>query len=175
MQAPNLPPLRHHWMPVHPSWAIAAILVLLAALPHQIPVFIRYPLHTVVGAVVFAAVSVAVGMKVPVLGMALLIFLTGIWSHAPPLNGAELFSAPVLNKDKIRHGTHLWLSEEVMHKQPVAIQERTKGAALTIDEVPDHEQQWAVESALDEHPEAIQERPVTSTFEYDEPSSSGRR
>jgi len=170
MQAPT--PQRPHLFPFHPSWLVAGGLALLGAVPHQIPKEAHRVLHTWIGAAIFTGLAALVATKTPVLGVAIMIMLAGVWNHAPPLR--EPFMAEVLNKDKVKSGSR-WFSEETLHEKPSGIQERTENPALNFDEIPDHHENWAVEDALDEHPHAIQDRPVSNALEYNESQSMGHR
>lgn len=195
MQAPPPQPVRLHWIPVPASWLVAAGIVLLAVLPHQIPITGRRLLHSGPGAVLFAVASGWVTWKAPVLGIAMFMLLAGIWFHGPPLRGTtEGFAdqwagqlnpndragregfvggSPILNKDRVKKDANKWLVEEVLQEQPKGIQDRTESPAISVDEIPDHDYRWEVENALDEHPMGIQERPVAAPMEYDEHQSTG--
>lgn len=155
---------RLHWIPVEPSLLVAAALIVLAVLPHQIPAPIRRVLRSWIGGALFVAVAVWVFWKQhrPVLGMAMALLLVGIWIERP-----EGFAAPVLNKDRVTTKRR-WMGEEVMNEEPATIQERTENPALLRDKVSpeESEQQWHAERTLDEHPQIIQERPVP-VQEYD--------
>jgi hypothetical protein len=166
MQAPPPAPIRLHWIPVEPSWIISAGLILLAALPHQIPAYIRNFLTSSAGGLLYAAAAIWVLYKKPVLGVAMLLLIVGLrLSHAR----GEAFIAPVLNKDKVSAKPRRWFQEEVFSEEPHAIQERTEEPAITYDEVSGEERgaHWYSEEALQEHPAAIQERPVHSGQDYD--------
>jgi hypothetical protein len=166
MQAPPHTPMKLHWIPVEPSWVISAGLIILAALPHQIPAYIRAFLMSSAGALLYAAVAVWVLYKKPVLGVAMLLLIIGM--HLTNKWG-EGFIAPVLNKDKVSQKPRRWFSEEVMSEEPHMIQERTDDPAMTYDEVSLEEAgaRWHSESTLEEHPMAIQEKPVHSGQDYD--------
>lgn len=164
MQAPPPPVLRPHWIPVPPSWLVAAGLVLLGALPHQIPVAGRRLLQNPVGALAFAALAAWVFWRTPVLGAAMFVFLAGAYLAPPTREG---FSAPILNKDRVNR-RHLWENEEIMTETPEVIQDLTHGPALLKDEVDPHAHKWEVENTLEEHPAGIQERPVADLPEYSE-------
>ena len=188
MQAPPSQFMRPHWMPVNPSWLVSAGLVLLGVLPHQIPSAGRRILHSGLGATVFAAAAVWVTLKVPVLGIAMLILLAGVWFHGPQLGegfaqhdhaaltykrprAAEGFQGTTLNKDRVKSGTK-WHVEKTLKETPKGIQDRTYDPAIHLDEIPDHDHRWEVEYALEEHPAAIQDRPVSGPMEYDESQPS---
>jgi hypothetical protein len=151
MQAPPSI-IRLHWFPIEPTWIVSLGIIVLAALPHQIPVPIAFGLRTPLGAFAFGLLSVAALWKKPVLGMAMMILLVATWMS----NYIEGFSTNI-TKDKI-YTKKRWLSEEIMHEEPTFIQERTEQIILN-DEVQDMEP-WMVEETLGEHPSGIQERPV---------------
>lgn len=169
MPPPALPHL--HWSPVAPSWIVSIGLVILAALPHQIPAAGRRVLAHPIGAIVFAAVSIYVGWKIPVLGAAMFIFLSGILLDRRQV---ESFSATNLYKEKVQSKQkHTWFDEKLLAENPKAIQQRTENPAMTYDEIVDHDTTpWQGEAALDEHPVAIQEKPVGTVPEYDEGGAS---
>ena len=194
MQAPPPQPIRLNWIPVPASWLVAAGIVILAVLPHQIPNAGRRLLHSGPGALLFAVAAGWVTWKAPVLGVAMFMLLAGIWFHGPPFRGyddregfaqdglnlngrvdREGFAggAPVLNKDRVKKESQRWLVEEVLDEQPKGIQDRTESPAISIDDIPDHDHRWEVEYALDENPMGIQERPVAAPMEYDEHQSTG--
>lgn len=168
MQAPPSA-TRPHWIPVNPSWIVSAGLVLLGVLPHQIPHAGRQLLHNGLGAIAFAAAAAWVTTKVPVLGIAMLIMLAGVWFHGPRLQTTEAFAT--LNKDEVKRRKY-WHVEKTLKEKPKGIQERTMGPAIHLDEIPDHDHRWEVEYALEEHPTAIQDRPVSGPMEYDESQPS---
>lgn len=165
MQAPPPSPIRLHWIPVPPSWLVSAGLVLLAALPHQVPVTGRRVLQNPVGAVAFLALAAWIAWRdYHVLAAAMILLLAGVWICGT----RETFVAPILNKDHVKRDKHRWLSEEVMSEEPTMIQERTEGPALVEDEVHTTEHRWQVEQSMEEHPVGIQERPVAELPEYSE-------
>ena len=169
MPPPNLP--RLHWSPVEPSWIVSVGLVILAALPHQIPATGRRVLSHPIGAILFAALSTYVAWKAPVLGAAMFIFLAGVILQARRQQ-TEPFVTKNLNKDRVKK-PHTWLGEEVLAEHPTAIQQRTEDPAISYDEVIDHDAPpWEGEAALDEHPLAIQDKPVGRVPEYDEGGAS---
>jgi hypothetical protein len=166
MQAPPAAPIKLHWIPVEPSWVISVALVILAALPHQIPSYIRVFLLSSAGALLYATAAIWTLYKKPVLGLAMLLLIVGLRLSN---TGAEGFIAPVINKDKVSQKPRRWFAEEVMSEEPHMIQERTDDPAMTYDEVSLEEAgaRWHSESTLEEHPAAIQERPVHSGQDYD--------
>jgi len=170
MQAPPPQPARLHWIPVPPSWVVAAGLVLLAVLPHQVPATGRRILGNPIVAILgIAGAGWLFWRHHPVLGMALLMFLTAMFIQA---NTVEGFSAPILNKDKVTQRRR-WLGEEILSEEPHAVQERTDNPAITYDKVEAEEATpWFDETALNRTPEAIQERPVPS-YQYDTDDSGG--
>lgn len=175
MQAPPPAPFQIHWIPIPPSWLVAGVLTVLAVLPHQIPAMGRRLLQSPVGALLWVAGATWLFMKgrSPVLAIAALMFLTGVWL----MPRAEGFVAEILNKDKVRQKPRKWMGEEILSEDPHGIQERTENPQINYDEVTaDESHPWFVEKTLGEHPVAIQERPVPTTYYAadDEPSIGGR-
>jgi hypothetical protein len=170
MQAAPAPTIRLHWIPVEPSWLISVGVVLLAVLPHQIPIHIRRALTSWIGAVAFVAVSGWVFVRRPVLGTAMFMLLAAVWLA----QSVEGFAAPVLNRNPMptphpAQKRRRWFNEEVFHEEPAGIQERTEDPALLYDEVfQEDSDRWFVERTLDEHPEAIMERPVHTAADADD-------
>ena len=159
------PPLRLHWSPVEPSWIVSAGLIVLAVLPHQVPLEGRRVLEHPIGALLFFALSTYVAWRIPVLGAAMFIFLAGMMLRPRP---GESFNAMILNKDPVRR-LHRWHSEKVRGEHPYGVQERTDNQILSFDEVMDDQvQQWHGEQELDEHPHAIQDKTVPTTPEYED-------
>ena len=156
---PQPPPVnRLHWIPVEPSWLVSVGIVVLAVLPHQLPRTMTRGLQSNLGGILFAAASLFIFWKKPVLGTALLLLLAAIRS-ASYLEG--FIATPTITKDPvIKH--HKWLVEEVMDEDPNGIQERTDGPGILYDAVKPN-QRWGSEEALDEYPEGIQDRPVGSS------------
>lgn len=168
MQAPPPSPIRLHWIPVPPSWLVAAGLVLLAALPHQVPAAGRRALQNPLSAAAIAAIAAWIAWRgYHVLAAAIILLIAGVWICGPN-GGREAFVAPILNKDHVKRERHRWLSEEIMSEEPTLIQERTEGPALVEDEVHDTTHRWEIEQAMEEHPVAIQDRPVADLPEYSE-------
>lgn len=177
MQAPPPPPLKLHWIPFPPSWLVAVGLVLLAALPHQIPTTGRRLLEHPVGALLFATLAAVIWWHHPVLGIAMLLLVASLRLRSRVFaSAAEGFAPQILIKDRVSPKRHRWLQEEVMMEDPHIIQERTQDSGFILDRVSEEESKpWFVESTLEESPVAIQERPVRpadpSEMEYD---SGGR-
>lgn len=170
MQTPPPPSLKLHWIPVEPSWIVAVGLVLLAALPHQIPAAGRRLLEHPVGALLFAALAAIVWSYHPVLGTAMLLLVAAL--RLRKKSPVEEFSAPILIKDRVSPKRQRWLQEEVMMEDPHVIQERTQESGFILDRVSEDEAKpWFVESTMEETPIAIQERPVrpadSSDIEYE--------
>jgi len=166
MPPPNMS--RLHWSPVEPSWIVSGGLVLLAVLPHQVPVAGRGVLRHPVGALLFTAVAAFVFWKTPVLGVAMLLFLAGVIlmpSHEP-------FAATNLNKDKVTQKQNRWYQEEVLSEDPHGIQDLAEDN-LTYDEVTRQDSTpWQDEATLGVKPLAIQEKVLSAVPEYDEGSGS---
>jgi len=165
---PQPPPInRIHWIPVEPSWLVSVGIVILAVLPHQLPRTMTRGLQSNLGGILFAAASLFIFWKKPVLGIALLLLLAAIRS-ASYLEG--FVATPTITKDPVIKQKK-WLVEEVMDEDPSGIQERTDGPGILYDAVkPNH--RWGSEEALDEYPEGIQDRPIgSSPIEETSPSS----
>jgi hypothetical protein len=167
MQAPPSV-MRPHWIPVHPSWLVATGLILLGALPHQVPAAGRRFLQNPMGGIAFAGISAWVAWRSPVLGVAMFLFLAGVWISAPMREG---FVSPVLNKDSVNR-RRLWHSEEIMTEMPEMIQELTTGPGFLKDVVDTQAHKWEVETTLEENPVGIQDRPVADLPDYMESQPS---
>jgi hypothetical protein len=165
MQA--LPPPTHRlsWFPIHPSWIVSVGFSLFAVLPHQTPLYIYKALRSRIGALAFAALSMYVFWNIPVLGMAMIIFLVSLQMNTY----VENFSS-MITKEKVST-TKRWFQEEVLMEEPTFIQDRTDSPGIIMDEVTGDSQKWMGENILGESPLAIQERPVGS-FYYQESSQS---
>lgn len=156
---------------MNPSVLVSAGLLLLAALPHQIPPYIRRALRSYVGLIGFGLLSAAVfWRKHALLGMAMMIFLAGVWLDQT----SEGFAAEILIKDKVKRAPRRWEGEEILSEDPHGIQEKTEDQIINLDEVGHESEQWFDESVLDVHPTAIQERVSISAPEYDYSQSMGR-
>jgi len=136
---------------MEPSWIVSLGLIVLAALPHQLPLNVSFGLTTPVGSLLFAVLAAAVLWKKPVLGMAMFILL----ASTNMANYVEGFSQNI-TKDKIQK-TNKWTSEIIMDEEPVVIQERTD-AVIVHDYVNPKDSTWFGESILGETPKGIQER-----------------
>jgi hypothetical protein len=168
MQAP---PPRPHWSPVNPSILVSTALVILSALPHQIPLYIRRALRTPLGGILFGVLSAGIfWRKHAVLGVAMLIFLAGIWLDTM----SEGFAAEILIKDKVNRKPRRWEGEEILSEDPHGIQERTDDQIINLDEVAHESSQWFDERVMDVHPAGIQERVSISAPEYDNSQSMSR-
>jgi len=161
MQAP---PIKLHWFPMDPSWMVAIVVIVFAALPHQLSIPVSFGLRTHLGRILFAASAIAIGWKKPVLGMALIILLvsTNISEYV------EGFSQNITRDNVNKKGR--WYSEEVMNEEPSTIQERTDGIIIRDDITDQDAKPWFGESSLGETPQGIQERttpmqPVQETNE----------
>jgi hypothetical protein len=157
------PPLRLHWIPVCPSWLVSAGIVILAVLPHKIPVTGRRVLSHVTTRLLFAAASIYVWLLKPVLGTAMLILLASLTML--PETETEAFTTSIvnLNHDRVKSGSNRWLVENTLAEKPRGIQDRTADSNLTYDEIPDESLTWHSEKVLDEHPTAIQDKPVAES------------
>jgi len=156
-------PLRLHWIPVCPSWIISAGIVLLAVLPHKIPVASRRVLSHVTTRLLFAAAAIYVWMLKPVLGTAMLILLASL--VLLPDAETEAFTTAItnLNHDRVKSGSNRWLVETTLAEKPHGIQDRTADSNLTYDEIPDESLTWHSEKVLDEHPTAIQGKELSQS------------
>jgi len=157
----NQAPVRLHWIPVCPSWIVSAGIVLLAVLPHKIPVTGRRVLGHVTTRLLFAAAAIYVWLLKPVLGTAMLILLASLVM----MPEAEAFTTSItnLNHDRVKSGSNRWLVENTLAEKPHGIQDRTADSNLTYDEIPDESLTWHSEKILDEHPTAIQDKELSQS------------
>lgn len=156
---------------MNPSVLVSAALVLLSALPHQVPSNLRRLLRSPLGGLLFGVLAAVIfWRKHAVLGMAMLIFLAGIWLDTM----SEGFAAEILIKDKVKRQPRRWEGEEVLSEDPHGIQERTEDQIINLDEVGHESSQWFDERVMDVHPAGIQERVSISPPEYDNSQSMGR-
>jgi hypothetical protein len=150
-------PLRLQWVPVNPSWIVSIGLIILAALPHNVPEFGRRLLSDTIVRVLFAGAAIYIGLMNPVLGTAMLIFLASTVLF--PIS--EGFVVANLNKDYVQPKKRKdWLGEELMSEDPHGIQDLTSETNLNFDSVPENKPSWIIEKILGEHPTAIQDKPV---------------
>jgi hypothetical protein len=176
------PGIRLHWSPIEASWIVSIGLVLLAALPHQVPSTGRSILTHPVGWILFAGATVYVFWLKPIVGIAMSIFLAGITLPALFSYSRENFeNRPSLTVDVIqnKHGgqgqgqgqvksRHRWLDEIFLSETPEAIQKLTDDPAILYDKVtPQESAKWFSEDVLGEHPVAIQETPVLTESDRD--------
>ena len=161
--------MRLHWIPIPPSWLISTACILLAALPHQIPRYIRVALRNPIGALLFAGAAIWTAMRIPHLGVAMLLLLAGLWLTTPAMT--EGFQGTFMTKDTVTkpQRQRKWLNEEIMSEDPHSIQELSGHPTATQDEItgPEHER-WFSEEVLDEHPTMIQDRPVWTRADSDD-------
>lgn len=163
MQAPAPPTIRLHWIPVEPSWIVAMGMILLAVLPHQVPLSFRKAVHNKIVFLCLVGIAGWLYTKVPVLGTAMMIMIAGIRMAKIK----EHFAPQTLIQDKVHKKKKVWFEEEVMSEDPHTIQERTDSPGLIRDHVTEQDAKpWFGESALDEHTTEIQERPVASMGPY---------
>jgi len=161
---PQPPPaIRLHWSPISPSWIVSIGLVILAVLPHKIPLLGRQLLGLTVVRLLFAATSIYIGLMTPVLGVAMLILLVSVIM----MPVSESFALMRLNKDSSGRKHH-WLVEETFAEEPDFIQTNTRETNLNLDKVSDNKPRWGSEEALEEHPQGIQDKPVSSEYENDD-------
>lgn len=158
-QGPVQPPPMHrmHWVPLEPSWLVSVVIVILAVLPHQLPPWLSQGLRSRLGGILFAAASLFIFWKKPVLGTALLLLLAAVRS-ATYVEG--FVSPPTITKDAVTRQKK-WLVEDVLDEDPHGIQERTDGPGILYDSVKSNNR-WFSEEEMDEHPAGIQDRPVGS-------------
>ena len=142
-------PIKLHWFPMEPTWIVSLCIVILAALPHQLPVNVSFGLTRSIGILFFGLVSALVLWKKPVLGMAMFIFLASVNLS----NYIEGFQN--ITRDRVQK-TKKWAGEIIMDEEPTMIQERTD-AIIVRDDVQEDDT-WFGESILGETPKAIQER-----------------
>jgi hypothetical protein len=176
MQAPPPPVLRPHWIPFEPAWIFVGGLILLACLPHQVPVTGRRVLAHPIGVLIGIALAAWLFFfaKTPVLGVALFLFVAAVHLYSRQLPVTEGFhAAPILVKDKVSEKKPRWFQEDVMMEDPHGIQERTEEGGFLVDEVAPGGHRWESETTMDEHPAAIQERPVTGVEASDNPYATG--
>ena len=151
-------PIRLHWFPVNPSWIVSAGIIILAVLPHKIPVFWRSLMMHTTTRLLFAAATVYIWFLSPVLGTALMIMLVSV----AILPVSEQFVIANLNKDKVQPRRTHWLVEDTLAEEPESIQEKTNETNLNFDKVSDDSKTtWHAEKLLGEHPEGIQDKPVS--------------
>lgn len=159
MQAPAPVVHKLHWIPIQPSWIVSGAIVLLASMPHKLPVQARTLVATPLGLAIVVGLAAWIWTMAPTLGTALLLLIASVYIRSR-VEGFAL--APVLIKDRVRKESPKWLDEDIMSEDPHGIQERTEEPNLLVDEVGDdaESQPWFVENALGETTQAIQERPV---------------
>jgi hypothetical protein len=142
---------------VNPSWIVSIGLIILAALPHNVPEFGRRLLADTIVRVLFVAAAIYIGLMNPVLGTAMLIFLASTVLF--PIT--EGFVISNLNNDRIQQKKRKeWYVEDILSEDPHGIQERTDETNLNYDSVSADKASWLSEAVLDEHPIAIQDKPV---------------
>jgi hypothetical protein len=146
-------------------------LVLLAVLPHQVPMTFRHAMRAPLGAILFGAATVWVWTMKPVLGIAMGVFLAAMVIYEGRHGMREGFfnATPTLIRDRVPKNSHRWFQEVVMQEKPSVIQERTESGRITIDSVTEHDATpWHDEPYGAPH--AIQERaaPDHSLTEHDE-------
>jgi hypothetical protein len=154
-------PTQHRlsWFPVHPSWIVSAGFALIAVLPHQTPRYIYTALRSKLGAGLFAILSLYVFWNIPVLGMAMCIFLVSLQINTY----VEHFSSTNLSKEKVTT-KHRWFQEEVLLEEPTAIQDRTDSPGILTDEIDANTHHWVSEHIMGETPTEIQEKPVGAPY-----------
>jgi hypothetical protein len=147
MQSP--PPIKLHWFPMEPTWIVSLVVVVFAALPHQLPIPLSFGLRTSIGRLLGMGLIVAIGYFKPVLGMAL-FFLLVTTNMSEYVEGfAGITTDTIKKKGK-------WFSEDIMGETPEAIQERTD-ELISCDNV-QGSNRWHEETTMGEFPKTIQER-----------------
>lgn len=152
---PQPPPLRLHWVPMSPSWIVSIGLIILAVLPHKIPLFGRQLFGLTIVRILFAAASIYIGLMKPVLGMAMLILLVSVIM----MPVSESFALMRLNKESTERKHH-WLVENTLAEEPEFIQNSTSETNLNFDKVSDNKPLWGDEKVLGQNPQGIQDKPV---------------
>lgn len=155
---------------------VAVAIVIIAALPHQLPIPVSWGLKTPIGRMMGLVVSIAVAYYKPVLGMALAILFisTNVSKYVEGFTVNEGSSlnegfTQSISKDKVEKN-HRWISEKIMLEEPEAIQERSESVLLK-DTVTDQDAQpWLGERIMGKEPKGIQERSMqTYAFQESEP------
>jgi len=145
MQA-SQPPIRLHWFPVRPVWIVSAVIIVLAALPHQLPVPVSFGLQTTAGAILFAAASAAVAWKEPVLGAAMFMLLATTYTSSY----VEGFSLNI-TQDHVDPKKRRWGAEKALNEQPDTIQTKTQSSMTREHVTPDDAGHWFGEESLGEN------------------------
>lgn len=140
------PPIRLHWFPVRPVWIVSAAIIVLAALPHQLPVPVSYGLQTTAGAILFAAASAAVAWKEPVLGAAMFMLLATTYMRSY----IEGFSLNI-TQDYVDTKKRRWGAEKALNEKPDIIQTKTQSSMTREHVTPDDADQWFGEETLGEN------------------------
>lgn len=140
------PPIRLHWFPVRPVWIVSAAIIVLAALPHQLPVPVSYGLQTTAGAILFAAASAAVAWKEPVLGAAMFMLLATTYTRSY----IEGFSLNI-TQDYVDTKKRRWGAEKALNEKPDIIQTKTQSSMTREHVTPDDVDQWFGEETLGEN------------------------
>lgn len=140
------PPIRLHWFPVRPVWIVSAAIIVLAALPHQLPVPVSYGLQTTAGAILFAAASAAVAWKEPVLGAAMFMLLATTYTSSY----VEGFSLNI-TQDRVDPKKRRWGAEKALNEQPDTIQTKTQSSMTREHVTPDDAGHWFGEESLGEN------------------------
>jgi len=140
------PPIRLHWFPVRPVWIVSAALIILAALPHQLPIPVSYGLQTTAGAILFAAASAAVAWKEPVLGAAMFMLLATTYTRSY----VEGFSLNI-TQDHVDTKKRRWEGEKALNEKLDIIQTKTQSSMTREHVTPDDAGQWYGEESLGEN------------------------
>lgn len=137
---------------------VAVAIIVIAALPHQIPIPVSWGLRTSIGRILGLATSVAVAYYKPVLGMALGILMvsTNVSNYVEGF-GSLKEGYQTITKDKVEKKNR-WISEKIMFEEPEAIQERSESVLLKDAVTNQDAKPWLGERTLGEEPKGIQER-----------------
>ncbi len=144
---------------------VAVAIIVIAALPHQIPIPVSWGLRTSIGRILGLATSVAVAYYKPVLGMALGILMvsTNVSNYVEGFSslkegfGSLKEGYQTITKDKVEKKNR-WISEKIMFEEPEAIQERSESVLLKDAVTNQDAKPWLGERTLGEEPKGIQER-----------------
>jgi hypothetical protein len=137
---------------MEPIWMVSVAIIILAALPHQLPIPMTWGLRTNIGRILGLVLALATGYHRPILGMAIAILLisTNMSEYV------EGFTQSI-SKDRVERKQR-WTSEEIMLEEPEAIQERSETMLLKDTVTAQDAKPWEDERTLDINPKGVQER-----------------
>ena len=138
-------PVNLHWFPISPTWIVSLCIVIVAALPHQIP--LTFGLTTVWGTLLGISATILIGYYRPILGVAIALLIVS--KHVSEY--IEGFTQPITTNlvDK----KHKWESEL---KIPDQIQEKTD--TILVTDMNRDKHIWQSEDLMDDPIFGIQER-----------------